>query len=119
MADKTEERLALEARAKELALDVPHNIGDAKLAKRIEAAEAKAQKGGTTPPAGSATPPVTNPPEVTKAPKGAAITVVGPKAGRWRAGRHFTKEPVVIALDDLGKGELDALKADPKLSVKE
>jgi hypothetical protein len=45
------------------------------------------------------------------------IIVTGPKQGRWRAGRHFTPEPSVIALADLAEGELEMIEADPKLTV--
>lgn len=46
-----------------------------------------------------------------------AITVVGPAKGRWRAGRHFTPEATVIALEDLLEGQLEAITADPELTV--
>ncbi|MGH8039292.1 MAG: hypothetical protein ACREPD_16255 [Stenotrophomonas sp.] len=37
--------------------------------------------------------------------------------GRWRAGRHFNRQGEIIAVSDLKKGELDALKDDPELIV--
>lgn len=48
-----------------------------------------------------------------------AITVVGPKEGRRRAGRRFGAEPVTIPVSELKKGEIEALKADPRLLVSE
>lgn len=45
------------------------------------------------------------------------ITVTGPKGGRWRAGRHFTPEATRIALSELSRAVLKALKDDPALSV--
>lgn len=42
MSDKSEDRRALEARATELGVDFAPNIGDAKLAERVAAAEAAA-----------------------------------------------------------------------------
>jgi len=50
-------------------------------------------------------------------PKEPTITVVGPKEGRRRIGRRFGKEPAEIKLSDLKKGEIEALKADPRLIV--
>ncbi|MEQ5870242.1 hypothetical protein J4E08_10065 [Sagittula sp. NFXS13] len=46
------------------------------------------------------------------------IRVRGPKKGRYRAGRHFTRDVTEIPVDELTDGELDALQADPKLTVK-
>lgn len=45
------------------------------------------------------------------------VVVVGPKRGRWRAGRHFATEPVEIPLEDLSEVEKGALIGDPALSV--
>lgn len=45
------------------------------------------------------------------------ITVVGPKKGRWRAGRHFTLEPTVIPMSDLTEAQFDAIDSDPLLVV--
>ncbi|SOC20618.1 hypothetical protein [Rhodobacter maris] len=55
--------------------------------------------------------------EVQSAPGGITVTITGPKQGRWRAGRHFSAEPVVIELDDLSEDELAALRDDPALTV--
>ena len=46
-----------------------------------------------------------------------SVLVTGPNAGRWRAGRHFTPEPVSIVIDDLTTQEMDALVTDPLLTV--
>lgn len=43
------------------------------------------------------------------------ITVIGPAAGRWRAGRKFGAEPVEIALADLSQDQLAALQGDAAL----
>ncbi|MGK7760228.1 hypothetical protein [Marinovum sp. B10] len=49
MADKSEKRKELEARAEKAGLDYPHNIGDAKLEERVLAAEAAQGGGGRMP----------------------------------------------------------------------
>lgn len=49
--------------------------------------------------------------------EGAFIVVTGPKKGRWRTGRHFTKEPTKIYTADLSEADGLALKDDPSLSV--
>lgn len=51
------------------------------------------------------------------APEFDAVAVVGPKKGRWRAGRHFTPEVTIIPLAELNETELAALKGDPYLVV--
>ncbi len=48
---------------------------------------------------------------------GAKVSIVGPKRGRWRAGRHFTAEPTVIPVDDLTEDEIVAITLDDKLTV--
>ncbi|WP_126977465.1 HI1506-related protein [Frigidibacter oleivorans] len=45
------------------------------------------------------------------------VKVTGPKKGRRRAGRAFGREPVLIPMDDLTEDELEALSADPALTV--
>jgi len=45
------------------------------------------------------------------------VTVTGPAAGRWRAGRHFTPEPQTFAPGDLTSDELVRMQADPTLTV--
>lgn len=50
-------------------------------------------------------------------PSGREVVVVGPKRGRWRAGRHFGAEPVRIPVEELTEDEKAALVADPVLIV--
>lgn len=45
------------------------------------------------------------------------VVVTGPEKGRWRIGRHFTREPVALPLDDLTEAEIQALENDPELHV--
>lgn len=45
------------------------------------------------------------------------LTVIGPKRGRWRAGRHFSPEPVKIPLAELSAEEIAMLEGDPKLTL--
>jgi hypothetical protein len=45
------------------------------------------------------------------------ITVTGPAKGRWRIGKHFTRETQVLDLADLTGEQIAALKADPELVV--
>jgi len=40
-----------------------------------------------------------------------------PVRGRWRAGRHFTREAVMIPLAALGEAERVAIAGDPELIV--
>lgn len=37
--------------------------------------------------------------------------------GRWRAGRHFTRAGVDLAVADLTAADLDALRRDPELVI--
>lgn len=71
-----------------------------------------------TPPQGS-TAPEAPAPDVVKTPsaavKGHVVRVVGPAKGRWRAGRHFTPEPVDIPASDLTAEDMQRLFADPEL----
>jgi hypothetical protein len=39
--------------------------------------------------------------------------------GRWRAGRHFTRQGETIEVAGLKKGQLDAIKSDPELIVQD
>ena len=48
-----------------------------------------------------------------------ALEVRGPVRGRWRAGRRFGPDPVVIPLDELNEEARAAIEADPLLSVRE
>lgn len=50
-------------------------------------------------------------------PEGDIVIVTGPKRGRWRAGRRFTREPSSIPLAELDQDELAAIEGDPRLSV--
>lgn len=43
------------------------------------------------------------------------VKVVAKRPGFRRAGRVFGDEPTLIALDELGDGELDALLSEPML----
>lgn len=47
-----------------------------------------------------------------------AIEVTALQPSRWRAGRKFTAQPTVIPLGDLTHTEVEAINADPLLSVK-
>lgn len=49
-------------------------------------------------------------------PQGVLI-VIGPKRGRWRAGRHFGPEAVNIPLGDLTPDAFTAIVNDEKLSI--
>lgn len=148
MSEKTQERLDLEARAEAIGLEFPHNLGDKKLAERVEKAEAAANasteapkntppappategttgevQSGTSPDAGGAAQDNPQPAKAgdaadqSEAPpaEGAVWRITGPKKGRWRVGRFFTKEPEDISIDDLSEDDLKALEADPRLTV--
>ena len=45
--------------------------------------------------------------------KVAAYMIIGPKRGRYRAGRYFNAEAQRIEAGDLSDAEIKALKADP------
>lgn len=45
------------------------------------------------------------------------IVIKGPEKGRWRAGRHFTLEPVRVVLAELSDDQLLALRGDPELTL--
>ncbi|WP_457647370.1 hypothetical protein [Profundibacter sp.] len=47
------------------------------------------------------------------------VSITGPKRGRWRAGRHFSATPTVIARTDLTDDEMVAINMDPALTVTE
>ncbi|WP_436399307.1 hypothetical protein [Roseobacter sp. S98] len=63
----------------------------------------------------AAEPPVGSPDM--RGPENLEVTVVGPKKGRWRCGRHFTKEPVTINASELTHAEFTLLQDDPRLIV--
>jgi hypothetical protein len=46
-----------------------------------------------------------------------AVVVIGPKKGRWRAGRHFTHEPTMIQVVELTDDQALQIKNDPTLAV--
>lgn len=50
-----------------------------------------------------------------KGPEGLQVTVHGPVKGRWRIGRHFTAEPVVINASELTGAQAKQLTEDPDL----
>jgi len=49
--------------------------------------------------------------------EGETLTIKGPARGRWRAGRHFTPEAVIIRARDLTPAQFEALMDDPELIV--
>ncbi|MGB2202225.1 MAG: hypothetical protein ACPH5G_12910 [Pseudooceanicola atlanticus] len=122
MTEKTPERAALEARAEALKLTFAPNIGDAKLAERVTEAETKASSGsdksaGPTTPSQAPTPAKPTQAKVPPADPVARLTVIGPKRGRRRAGRHFSAEPVELDPAELTDAELQAIQSDPLLIV--
>ena len=50
-------------------------------------------------------------------PSGLEVVVVGPKRGRWRAGRRFGPEETRIPVEDLSEAQKTALLDDPALIV--
>lgn len=47
---------------------------------------------------------------------GPVVQVIGPKAGRRRAGIDFGRDPVAVPLSELSDDQKRALRDDPKLS---
>ncbi|WP_297340951.1 hypothetical protein [Pseudophaeobacter sp.] len=92
------ERENLLARAKELNITHPANIGDDKLKAKIAEAKADAVENGEADPVD-------------------LVVVKGPERGRWRIGRKFTREATEIPLEDLDEDQLEALQNDPELIV--
>jgi hypothetical protein len=43
------------------------------------------------------------------------LKIIGPKAGRWRAGRHFGPEPTFVPIAELTLEQIDAIYGDPQL----
>lgn len=118
-------RAELDARAEALGIRTSARWKDETVAEKIAEAEAAqaAQAGageeapaeiGEAGPAGAAD---ADPAAEPASGLARAISVTGPRRGRWRAGRHFTAEPVVLALADLPEAELAAIEADPRLTV--
>ncbi|MEO1974805.1 MAG: HI1506-related protein [Paracoccaceae bacterium] len=122
MTEKSAERIALEARATAANVSFAPNIGDEKLAERV----AKAEAAGTTPEPSEAAaantvdagaPAAAGAKDGAPAAKPVVVVVTGPRKGRWRAGRHFTAEPVTIPAEELSDDEVAALLGDPRLTV--
>ncbi|WP_226557860.1 HI1506-related protein [Salipiger thiooxidans] len=124
MTEKSTYRIELEARAAAAKVSFAPNIGDAKLAERVAEAEGATTTPGTPEPAPADTA-TAGTPAAAEGLDGASaatsnplvVVVTGPKRGRWRAGRHFTAEPVTIPAEDLSEDEIAALLGDPRLSV--
>jgi hypothetical protein len=106
------ERENLLARAKELNITHPANIGDDKLKAKI--AEAEAEVKATADAEAKAK---TNAAENSEADPIDLVVVKGPERGRWRIGRKFTREATEIPLEDLDEDQLEALQKDPELIV--
>ncbi|MEM5477168.1 hypothetical protein [Pacificibacter sp. AS14] len=107
------DRKTLETRATELGIKFTDGWKDETLENRIDAqekanAEAEATKGDVI---GSADE------DQEHSKSGGYVDVTGPAKGRWRIGKHFTRQTQRIALADLKDGELDALEADQELAV--
>jgi hypothetical protein len=49
--------------------------------------------------------------------EGVVVIVIGPKQGLWRAGRHFTSEPVRIPAHELSDEHAAMLRDEPKLAI--
>lgn len=121
------DRATLEARATELGIAFGARWKDETIADRIAEAEAAlaasapapqiaapdGSPGAATSEAGQGVPASGS----TKDARPMLVTVTGPKKGRWRAGRHFTAEPVTIPADMLSAVEIGQLLGDPKLTV--
>ncbi|MFD1342885.1 hypothetical protein [Litorisediminicola beolgyonensis] len=125
MTDPKPTREELEARAKELGVEFRANIGDETLAERVTQAEAAAAN-SSQPKAPDATPSsdlasastgAAGPAPVLEEGEDLVVEVIGPKKGRWRAGRHFTPAPTVIPLSELSEHQKHALISDPRLLV--
>lgn len=106
------EREKLLARAKELEISHPGNIGDEKLKAKIAEVEAKAgAKAGADADAGAKAKADADAKPVDM------VIIKGPERGRWRIGRKFTREATEIPREDLSDGQLEALEGDPELIV--
>ncbi|MEP0153585.1 hypothetical protein [Pseudophaeobacter sp.] len=114
------ERENLLARAKELEISHPGNIGDEKLKAKIAEVEAKAGADAKA----KADADVKAKADADAKAKADAdakpvdmVIIKGPERGRWRIGRKFTREATEIPREDLSDGQLEALKGDPELIV--
>ncbi|QEW21225.1 hypothetical protein LA6_003433 [Marinibacterium anthonyi] len=129
MGEKSDERIALETRAQALDVSFAANIGDAKLAERVAAAEAAktgqpAQDKAPPPAPTSDTPAQAGARDSAPAASPSAsltrrivVEVIGPKRGRGRIRRRFGPTPVLIPIEELTEDDQAALIADPKLTV--
>ena len=54
-------------------------------------------------------------PQPTRGPAGWVVKVTGPAMGRWRAGRKFGPEPVMIPAPELTEADMSELVSDPEL----
>ncbi|MCT4554634.1 MAG: hypothetical protein N4A53_08105 [Pelagimonas sp.] len=131
MSDKSEQRLKLEAMAKEMDLSFPANIGDEKLQNRIDAAKAEtkkmqaliaaaeAEQGGPVQDTSDGIAPAVESQHSVSPPKASEkmLRVAGPKKGRWRAGMHFTMEPRDLRASDLTPKQIEMIEADKSLNV--
>ena len=79
-----------------------------------EEAEKASADAGASPQDGAKSAPAA---EATAAAEAALVVVQGPREGRWRAGRHFGRDPVEIPLEDLSEVEHQQLLDDPALAV--
>lgn len=125
------DRATLEARATELGIKFTDNWKDETLENRIAAQEKannEAAPKGQPPanddqavddkngaPEGGKT--IENREDQEQSKSGGYVNITGPAKGRWRIGKHFTRETQRIELAALKDGQLDALKADPELVV--
>lgn len=119
-------REELDARAAKLGISTSSRWKDETVAEKIAEAEAK-QAGSDTTPEGATdgSGPVQGATEQTapikssdpEQPPEGVLTVIGPRKGRWRAGRHFSPEPVKIPLAELSDDEIAMLAGDPKLTL--
>ena len=78
--------------------------------------------------AGGATAPVTNAPRAKPDDAGVAEGAATPgkgvisvraksERGRWRAGRHFTREATLVPVNELNDEQREALERDPELVI--
>ncbi|MBP0483945.1 hypothetical protein [Sagittula salina] len=133
------DRKALEARASELNIAFRSNWKDETLREKIAEAEAEKSAAGEQTPVQDAAPAAVTDNETgaalgTAAPVAegggpgqapaleppapdSALKVQGPKRGRWRAGMHFTPEPVILLISDLTAAQKAQIEADPTLLV--
>ena len=111
------DREHLEARAAELGITIQASMKDTTIQRRIDEREQEIAVENADKGTGSADE-TDAPKDAVQQPKsGAYVDVTGPAKGRWRIGKHFTRETQRIELDDLTEADLAALKNDPELAV--